>query len=529
MATAGLAKPARGDTCCAAQANSSSMLLFLPVAILLVTLLALSLSNLQRGFRSNWLLALGGSLLAWVSLLFLRLQLPLHSSFSFWWVGEGLEYSATFVLDDVSWPLAFAVSSMLVALLLGRVREAMTAPWFAWAPTLAIGAASLLTLPAGDPLTFLFTWTFLDVLGFVFLLFEPKSGEERQKVVQKLAISLLGMGLLFAAWMFAFYGQELTNTLIFLSTTLRLGLWAPYLRMGSYSGLHQSASSLLLLAPSLVLLARSGTMAEPMRSTLLLLTLLPAAYAAGNWVLNTSANRPSFWDLGMAALVAAAALGGHGQTAVAFSLVLLLGQGMLLPVQHASRFRVVMAVLVLLLLSGFPYTAGYWGGKIYVNWASPLVFTFLAIQAAMLAGWLRRALEPSLEPLSPETWMRTIQWLGLTLVPLAFIFLGLGLLPSFAPQAPIPWWPALVVLAGSAIFFFLARLRRPTLASRIQLALDWLFSLRWLKLVGNLLSRMLSWGLSFFNGLLEGPAGVLWALLFVAILLSLAAQYGMGS
>ncbi|HEY4718674.1 MAG TPA: hypothetical protein VIH14_06640, partial [Anaerolineales bacterium] len=95
--------------------------------------------------------------------------------------------------------------------------------------------------------------------------------------------------------------------------------------------------------------------------------------------------------------------------------------------------------------------------------------------------------------------------------------------------APIPWWPALVVLAGSAIFFFLARLRRPTLASRIQLALDWLFSLRWLKLVGNLLSRMLSWGLSFFNGLLEGPAGVLWALLFVAILLSLAAQYGMGS
>ena len=505
------------------------MLLFLPVAILLVTLLALSLSNLQRGFRSNWLLALGGSLLAWVSLLFLRLQLPLHSSFSFWWVGEGLEYSATFVLDDVSWPLAFAVSSLLVALLLGRVREAMTAPWFAWAPTLAIGAASLLTLPAGDPLTFLFTWTFLDVLGFVFLLFEPKSGEERQKVVQKLAISLLGMGLLFAAWMFAFYGQELTNTLIFLSTTLRLGLWAPYLRMGSYSGLHQSASSLLLLAPSLVLLARSGTMAEPMRSTLLLLTLLPAAYAAGNWVLNTSANRPSFWDLGMAALVAAAALGGHGQTAVAFSLVLLLGQGMLLLVQHASRFRVVMAVLVLLLLSGFPYTAGYWGGKIYVNWASPLVFTFLAIQAAMLAGWLRRALEPSLEPLSPETWMRTIQWLGFAFVPLAFTFLGLGLLPSFAPQAPIPWWPALVVLAGSAIFFFLARLRRPTLASRIQLALDWLFSLRWLKLVGNLLSRMLSWGLSFFNGLLEGPAGVLWALLFVAILLSLAAQYGMGS
>src|SRR3990172_1521094 len=150
MASTGMARPVRGDTCCAAQANSSSMLLFLPVAILLVTLLALGLSNLQRGFRSNWLLALGGSSLAWVSLLFLRLQLPLSASFSFWWVGEGLEYSETFILDDVSWPLAFAVSSLLVALLLGRVREAMAAPWFAWGPALAIGAASLLALPAGD-------------------------------------------------------------------------------------------------------------------------------------------------------------------------------------------------------------------------------------------------------------------------------------------------------------------------------------------------------------------------------------------
>lgn len=505
------------------------MLLFLPVAILLVTLLALGLSNLQRGFRSNWLLALGGSSLAWVSLLFLRLQLPLSAGFSFWWVGEGLEYSATFILDDVSWPLAFAVCSLLVALLLGRVREAMTAPWFVWAPALAIGAASLLALPAGDPLTFLFTWTLMDVLVFASLLFESSAGEKRQAVVQKLAISLLGTGLLFAAWMFAFYGQELTNVLIFLSTSLRLGLWAPHLRVGTFRGPDHSAYPLLLLAPSLVLLARSGTMAEPMRSTLLLFTLLPAAYAAGNWLLNTNTGRASFWDLGMAALAAAAALGGHGQAAVAFSLVLLLGQGLLPLVQHAARFRFVMAVLALLLMSSLPFTASYWGGEIYVNWASPLVFAFLAIQAAMLGGWLRRALEPLSEPLSPETWMRTIQWLGFALVPMAFIFLGLGLLPSFAPQATIPWWPALVVIAGAAIFFLLARLRRPKLASRIELGLDWLLSLRWLMRIGNLLSRVLSWGLSFFNGLLEGPAGVLWALLFVAILLSLAAQYGMGS
>lgn len=509
------------------------MLLFLPVGILVLSLLALSASNLQRGFRSNWILALSGASLAWLSLLFLRLQLPLELSLPVWWAGEGLEYPATFILDQVSWPLAFAACSLLVASLLTRVREAMSAPWFSWAPSLAVTAGGLLAISAGDPLTFLFTWTLLDLLVFARLLSQPRGAEQQLAVLQKIPISLLSTVLLFAAWLLAFYGQALTSVLIFISATLRLGLLTPNLRWGTSIAADQNATTILLLiplAPSLVLLARTNALAEPLRSSLLLLILLPAAYAAAKWFLTTGDGENDFWNIGMASLVAGAALSGQAQAAVAFALALLLGRGLIPFVQQFQRARLLPAAAAMCLLSGFPLTATYQGGAIYTNWGSTFVFAFLAVQAAMLAGWLRHALQHPPEPLQPEPWMRTIQWLGIVLLPLVFIFFGFGLLPSFVQDAAsIPLWPAIVVLAGLAIFFIIARWLRPKPAPRVQLALDWIFSLRWLLVIGALFSRALSWLLSFLSSLLEGQAGVLWALLFVAILLSLAAQYGLGS
>jgi hypothetical protein len=528
---AGWALPAKGAFCRAAKALSFSMLLLLPIGILLLTLLVLSASNLQRGFRSNWLLALSGSGLALVSLLFLRLQLPLEFSFTMWWAGEGQTYPATFLLDDVSWPLAFTAVILLLAGLLGQVRSAMSAPWTSWIPGLAVAPAAVLALSSGDALTFVFTWTLVEVLVFTWLLSLKSSGVERQAALQRMAIALFSTALLLAAWMLSFYGQQLTSILIFISVGLRLFLWTPSFRIISISNSNRSIRDLQLLslAPSLALLARLPAVAEPARSLLLLLLLLPAGYAAGTWLLSPREESDSLWALGWAGLAAAAALSGQTSAAVAFALVLLLGLGILAFVQQVPRFRLIVALAGVALLSGLPFTAALAGGRLYSNWGSPLVFAFLAFQAAMLAGWLRRAMALG-EPFLPEPWMRTIQWIGLALSPLLFILLGLGLMPSFAVDAgTIPIWPALVAMGGAFGFAMLARLRRPRLAPRVLSAFEWVFSLRWLLKLGELITLGLSGLLAFIGSLLEGQAGLLWALLFVAILLSLAGQYGLGT
>jgi hypothetical protein len=507
------------------------MLLFLPVAFLVLTLAILGATAFQSGFRSSWLVALAGAALAWITLLYLRLQLPVTLSLAAWGAGE-MEYSATFVLDGFSWPVSFAISSLLVAALLGRVRSAVMASWVTWAPGIAIACACLLASLSGDPVTFLFTWTLVDVIGLALTLTQVRRAEERSLVLQQIPILLLGSFFLLAAWMFSFYGRELASVLIFVSGSLRLGLWSPGIKVGSpvIQGDPSSFMRLAPLAAGLPVLLRADSISEPARSTLMLLVLLPAAYASGRWLLTAQRSGGPLWELGQASLVAAAALGGQGQAALAFSLMLLFGQGILPVAQQAPRFRFLIAALAFILLSGLPFTSASLGSGMYINWASPFVFAFLPIQAALLAGWLLRAVNSPAEPLAPEPWMRSIQWLGHVTLPLIFVFLGIGLLPSLAGEDPaLAWWPAVATLVGAACLSFVFRSGKRQLHPRAEIAFGWVFSLRWLRILVDQLADGLRWSLNFLSGLLEGPAGVLWALLFMALLLSLAGQYGLGS
>lgn len=509
------------------------MLLFLPVILLVLTLGALGASNMQRGFRSSWLLALAGASLAWVSLLFLRFQLPLTVSLPFWWAGEGLEYPLIFVMDNFSWPLAFTACSLLVAALLGQVREAVMVSWVTWAPGLTITSAGLLAALSGDLLTFLFTWTLLDLLVIALQISGLPRTEERQRVLQQASLLFIGTFVLFAGWIFSFYGQGLAAILGFVSVSLRLGLWTPRPVWISPAAVRKDLASAIMLVPlaaSLALLARLDAIAEPGRTTFLLLALLPAAYAAGLLLLKADEAQAHLWVVGQASLAAAAALGGQGQAALAFSLLLLLGQGFLLLVHHVPRFRFPISAAAVVLLCGLPLTAGYWGTGIYANWASPLILAFLPIQAVLLAGWLRWALQAPEEPLPAEPWMRTIQWLGYATLPLVYIFFGIGLLPSVATDVPsLTWWPAVATLAGAALLYFVFGRSTRQLHPRAQFAFDWIFSMRWLQVLVASLTNPLSRSLGFLSSLSEGHAGVLWALLFMALLLSLAGQYGLGS
>lgn len=507
------------------------MLLFVPLALLVVTFLALVAGNwLERGFRSNWLLALGGSAAAWLSLLVLRLQLPLSFSFPTWWAGDSQVFSSSFVLDEVSWPLAFALCSLVLAGHLGQVRQAMSAGWRSWASGLALASASLLAVLAGDLITLVFTWTLLDVLLFALLLSHLPHGEQRRAALFALPLHLASTFILLSAWTLSFYGSELNTILVFLAAGLRLGFLAPSRIFANHSELRQDFATLLRLAPlppTLVLLARLQPLAEPARSILLFSILLPAVYAAIQWFrARDGEQKLAYWELGLAGLAGAAALLGDVRAVLAFGLALLLGGGMLVAVQNPGRLRTPLAGLGSLLLCGLPFTASSWASGIYANPSSPLPFIFLLVQALLLAGWVRIAASSHPEPMPPEPWMRAIQSLGLILLPAVYIVFGLGLLPSFAVDpSVVPWWPAVAVLVLAALVTVVARRRMLTLPARYASISDSVFSMRWFSIVESWFERATSWALHFINRLLEGQAGVLWAILLIALLLSLVAQY----
>ncbi|MEX1247236.1 MAG: hypothetical protein WEA61_02035 [Anaerolineales bacterium] len=508
------------------------MLLFLPVAILVLTLLALIASNLQRGFHSNWLLALGGASLAWLSLFYLRLQFPLTFTFPFFWASEGLEYSVTFVLDEVSWSLAFVIGGLLLAALLEEVRQAMSATWLSWGLALLAAAGSMLAFSSGDALTFILTWTLLDVVVYLFLFASLHGEEERRATLQMIPVNLLATFLLLAAWTLSFYGQQLNQILLILAAALRVGLLTPRLVFRPPSNLRNDLAGMLLLAPLgavLPLLVRATVLVEPSASILLVLVFLPTAYSASTWLLGPMDGSRRYWELGSAGLVAAAAISGQGQAALAFGLLILMGRGLLPLVQQGGRFRLLLAALGVLLLSGLQFTASNWTAALYTNSTTPLVLAFLFIQSAMVAGWLRRALDEKAVPLPPEPWMRTTQRLGQFVIPAIYVVFGLGLLPSLSPlPSQPPLWPALAVTGGAGLLFLLQRGARLRFNPRISSALQSVSSLTWLAWTVEQMGVFLSTAMSFLSNLLEGKAGVLWAMLVMALLLSLVGQFGVG-
>jgi hypothetical protein len=502
------------------------MLLLLPLLVLLAGLFILIFSNLRRPLRSSWLVAVGTAGIALLTLIGLRFRLPISLSLGGWWVGEGLEFSAPLLLDPASWLLAFTVTALLLATLLNHVSRAMTARWALWAKGLAITVAVMFAILSGDLLAFAFGLTLLDLVLFVLILTESGSWQRGREAVVRLTANLVGNMLLLGAWALPDFESDAITAFMLIAAALRLGLVLAEERNPPKTEMFD-LFRLAPLAAALALLSRAQAMSIPILIATHLFLLLPATYAAWKQ-LAAKDDAAVYWTLGFGTLALAAAAQGSALSVLAFGLLLLYGDA-LLDVAQAfipKRFVAVGAIVGVLLLSGFPSTSSFGVIDFYSGPASFLAYAFLPIQALLLLGWARRANVPGTNQPAPETWMRTVQVIATVSLPVAFLLFGFGAAPSFPPDGFVWWW-GLIVVGLAGLFGFLAprlKVRAPVVA-----AAESALSLGWLSGVGRRGFALMSVSLTFVSNILEGPAGVLWALLLIALLLSVVAQAGLGT
>ena len=118
---------------------------------------------------------------------------------------------------------------------------------------------------------------------------------------------------------------------------------------------------------------------------------------------------------------------------------------------------------------------------------------------------------------------------GFIILALSHFALGAGMIsflriqPSI--QALLPSFGALIL---AAIFWFAKPSPISVRKSRISL-IEEAVSLRWLYRIGALILRQFANILQSISAILEGRAGVLWALLLVALLLSLISQFSVST
>jgi len=517
------------------------MLIILTILFLFLVALSLVVVYWVRPeFRYIWLIAAGGTLASWVSVLIWQFQLPLVFQLPRWEPASLFLESLSFTADALTWPFAISIVSLILAVILtAAARENFPAP-IPWAATLVLGGLGLLAVLADNPLSLLMAWSAIDLTELIAQLRSVDGPGPSEKVVTAFATRVAGIGvLLWASMVSISTGAPLNfqdappqaGLYLLLAAGLRLGVLPLHLPYASESAIRRGFGSALRLvsaASSLILLARIPTTSVISVFTpfLLALAALAAIYAGWMWLRapDELTARP-FWLIGLASLAMASALRGNPVGAAAWGCALLLSGGALFlsSAHHVWLGRALWLGMLGISALPFSITATGWQSSTPSFWP---VWPFLLLaQALLLAGYFRHATRPTLR-VSFGTLDRAAQYLypiGIGILLATTVLLGLwgwqGALQFGA------WLPSFsgVLLGGLAIWLApRLRLLTPIRAHWVRPAassgMDWFFRGLWrlYRVIGRLSN--------FFSAILEGDGGFMWTLLFLVLFISLIVQ-----
>ena len=160
------------------------MLIILTILFLFVAALALVILNwLRPQVRYIWFVAVGSALAGWVSVLTWQFRLPFSFELPRWEPINLFLESLSFTADALTWPFAFSVITLTLAVILtATARENFPAP-VPWAATLVLGGFGLLAVLANNPLSLLMAWAAIDLTELITQLRSVDGPQPSEKVV----------------------------------------------------------------------------------------------------------------------------------------------------------------------------------------------------------------------------------------------------------------------------------------------------------------------------------------------------------
>ena len=521
------------------------MLIALPILILFITPLFMLAINLRRPkFPYFWLLAASASLLVWPIILIALVSLPVEIQILHWQPEEFFLISPALLLDRTSWPFALALVTLNLAVVLTAVARDRNpteglSPWGNLATPLLITAVSLMAVISENVLTLILTWTVLDLLEMFLWLVKIRNNDLSQRIIIAISTRLGGVVLLIWTAISAYAARlplslvaippEL-GTYLLIAAGLRLGVFPLTLTLPEALPERRGVKVISLLAPqaaNLTLLVRTASVGASSASSpyLFVLTGFAALYAGLSWIGSTDElEGSSFWALGISCLALAAAIQAKPAASLAWGVALLLPGGLLLLYSSRQRWLLPLLLFATLSISSLPFTPTWQGVRLYEAPFHWLGLPLITAQSLMIAGYLRYALRPANPLVGAERWVRIIYPWGLVLLPSVHWSIAWWSRPESFPSW-LSSWPA--VLSTGMVFLILWLGRRGEQAPamflkglRTALTFGWAY-----KILESILRPIRSL-LAIANTVLEGNAGILWALLIVILLLSISIQPG---
>lgn len=513
------------------------MLILVSCFLLFASALALIILRIfQPNARYTWLVAVGGAILALVSVFGWLAQIPFDLNLPAWQPATLFANPILFRADNISWPFAISITALTLAVLLTAVARPAFSNSLTWAGALALGGLGILAVTADNPLTLLMVWGALDLTELVSQLRSVNGPANNEKVVTSFSTRAFGIGLLLWASIisiaqgniFDFQSVAPESGLYLVAAAgLRLGVLPLHLPYSAESTLRRGFGTSLRLisaASSLVLLAHipSGSLISSITPFLVILAVVASLYGGWMWLRapDELTGRP-YWIIGIASLAVISALNGNSTGVVAWGCALILVGGALFlaSVQQTWLNRAMLIGAWSLSTLPFSLTASASLGR--MGLFAPFV---LVAEALLMAGFIRNALRPtgrdSLD--AQQNWMRTVYPAGIFM--LIFFQLLLGLFGWNGSRQIGSWVFAIIVsVLTFGLIWATPRLRilNPVRAHWLNPANSGLSNLyQGFWTIYRVLGRL---GQTITNAL-EGEGGIMWTLLFIILFVSLLTQ-----
>lgn len=560
------------------------MIAILPVFVLLLAaIIIITIRILKPGFSYYWLIAAGGTLMAWLGMLLATIQARSTSLL----VPEAtiaplflLPVSPALRMDAVSAPFALAITTLALAAMLTDIARPSTIPrggstWIVLESSLVISATAILTVLSGNLYTLLLGWSALDLLEVLVRLNKAGNGKGDEVSVALLPRLASLACIIYTGIIAASNGLPLsydaitpgTNPYLLLAAGLRLGLIPVHGHIHTNQNMRLSLRTLLNLAPAascLMLLVRCAPtgITENLVSLFLFLAGYAALYGSLSWAQSTNeTDGQPYWIIGAGALVFASTVRAQPSASLAWGVALVFSGGAIFLFSPRSRWLTVIPLAGALFFSALPLTPTWAGVFLYAPPLTLILFIFLLSQGLLLGGYLGHTLrhilryKPRTNPPSmdaktgggdaggdtpngavnnvAERWVWLIYPAGLAFLPLThFIAMRWGALTSNGISTAKPnlfdSLPAIAATMIAVLYAGFIMIRGRRAAARQQpperrgiTSLLWVMSASWLYRWTWRMYLALGRLFSLINILLEGRGSLLWVILLLILLLSI--------
>ncbi len=524
------------------------------IILCLAGVIVFLLIQFRPEFPYTWLISAGGSLTAWL-LVLISHWLPsdpvrVVGLIPFSLIGSTI----LFVNDSVSWPYAFGLASVLLAVILTLAINMLPKSGSkTWAGSLIITGIGLVVVLAGNALTLVFAWAVLDIVEFIILIRSINGTEMLNRSVLSFAARILGVFLVIWSMLMSYKGQDVltfnflspeVGVFMLLAVGLRLGVIPLHLPYTRDLRLRRGFGTLLRLisaASSLVVLGRlPETVVQPTLAVyLLIFTALASLYGALMWVTarNELDGRP-YWLVALAGMAIGSVIRGKPEASIPWGLAVILVGGLVFLYSSRRRETVVISFLAVLGLSGLPFTpsASGWYGLVVIPF-SLLDVIYIIAHGFLMLGILRLTLNPGNPLKGTERWLQIIYLSGLLILIISHWIIGIfGWEGSFTQGT---WWASSLSVILAVMTYILSRRSFSKDGEKDEIPnLSWitylwnvfgirvavLFRLEWFYKLIYRIFRILQGILTNFTALLEGQGGILWTFLLMILVVTLLGE-----